>query len=762
MASGGEGSASGAAGSAGQRLTLAQRVEVIQQRKRQAAALPRARKLEKLAIYSGCKPTDGSECSCNGFKSASGQAPAKDGVEPTLQPSAACRSCSHTLGTHMSELEKKGDEQLNHLLSMSLDVESLFFLVQKEEDTDTKQVHFYLFKLLRKSILQMTEPVIEGPLGRPPFETPTIAKAVSNFVLAKFSSNPKEQQLNFDLAKAFLHYLNHWRWETPSVHVGAQLKESTLYKVHFTRWMCYCHVPTICTSMVHWDPAAVFGRSVLRLLLRTVSARLLQKIDLDREKMAKDKRLLILAHMPRFLSLLEEEVYGNSTTIFDVDFKPPTQPQKPLEVKSEPSPGPTAAEDTAGRRRPEKRAAADEPDRAAKRPRPEDDVSEEQVQQILEAIEDPSRRSVGQESLFLENAARDEAAKAEERAGHISFHVVGNSLSQKVSKTTMLWLVGLQNVFSHQLPRMPKEYITRLVFDPKHRTLALVKNNRPIGGICFRLFPSQGFTEIVFCAVTSNEQVKGYGTHLMNHLKDYHIRHGVHHFLTFADEFAVGYFKKQGFSKEIKLSRKKYLGYIKDYEGATLMGCELSPRIIYREFSSVIRKQKEIIKRLIEARQASIRKVHPGLTCFKEGVQGIPIDCIPGIREAGWKSPDKSSRVTRHSDELGNAELLQGTLRTLLQNMRQHSAAWPFLSPVDPNDVPDYYEFIKYPMDLETMSKRLKNKYYCHKRLFIADATRIFTNCRMYNDPDTEYYRCSTVLEKYFQSRLKDAGLLDK
>ena len=48
----------------------------------------------------------------------------------------------------MSELEKKGDEQLNHLLSMSLDVESLFFLVQKEEDTDTKQVHFYLFKVI--------------------------------------------------------------------------------------------------------------------------------------------------------------------------------------------------------------------------------------------------------------------------------------------------------------------------------------------------------------------------------------------------------------------------------------------------------------------------------------------------------------------------------------------------------------------------------------------------------------------------------------
>lgn len=45
-------------------------------------------------------------------------------------------------------------------------------------------------------------------------------------------------------------------------------------------------------------------------------------------------------------------------------------------------------------------------------------------------------------------------------------------------------------------------------FDRKHKTLSLIKDGRVIGGICFRMFPSQGFTEIVFCAVTSNEQVK--------------------------------------------------------------------------------------------------------------------------------------------------------------------------------------------------------------------------------------------------------------
>ena len=36
-----------------------------------------------------------------------------------------------------------------------MDVENLFMCVHKEEDNDTKQVYFYLFKLLRRCILQV-------------------------------------------------------------------------------------------------------------------------------------------------------------------------------------------------------------------------------------------------------------------------------------------------------------------------------------------------------------------------------------------------------------------------------------------------------------------------------------------------------------------------------------------------------------------------------------------------------------------------------
>ena len=55
---------------------------------------------------------------------------------------------------------------MDRLLGIVVDVENLFMCVHKEEDTDTKQVYFYLFKLLRKCILQMSKPTVEGPLVR--------------------------------------------------------------------------------------------------------------------------------------------------------------------------------------------------------------------------------------------------------------------------------------------------------------------------------------------------------------------------------------------------------------------------------------------------------------------------------------------------------------------------------------------------------------------------------------------------------------------
>ena len=82
----------------------------------------------------------------------------------------------------------------------------------------------------------------------------------------------------------------------------------------------------------------------------------------------------------------------------------------------------------------------------------------------------------------------------------------------------------------------------------------------------------------------------------MSHLKDYvKATSDVMHFLTYADNYAIGYFKKQGFTKEITLDKPKWMGYIKDYEGGTIMQCSMLPKIRYLESGRLLLKQKAAV-----------------------------------------------------------------------------------------------------------------------------------------------------------------------
>ena len=73
----------------------------------------------------------------------------------------------------------------------------------------------------------------------------------------------------------------------------------------------------------------------------------------------------------------------------------------------------------------------------------------------------------------------------------------------------MKLLIDLKNIFARQLPKMPKEYIVKLVFDRNHEAMVILKSKtKIIGGICFRMFEEQKFAEIAFLAVTATEQVK--------------------------------------------------------------------------------------------------------------------------------------------------------------------------------------------------------------------------------------------------------------
>jgi histone acetyltransferase len=344
-------------------------------------------------------------------------------------------------------------------------------------------------------------------------------------------------------------------------------------------------------------------------------------------------------------------------------------------------------------------------------------------------------------------------------------------------------LTNLKNIFQKQLPKMPREYITRLIYDRQHKSLLIVRPATPeeakkqaalgdsgegkldlavrealqlvvVGGITYKGFFDRGFIEIVFCAISSTEQVKGYGSYLMNHMKEQARLEGplVQHFLTYADNYAVGYFQKQGFTKVISLDRAVWVGHIKDYDGGTLMQCSMVPGINYLNVYAQLHDQKMALLRVIDGR-IGCAQVFPGLP---KSTPRKPEE-IPGVVEAGWS--EELVRLARNLAAQSSAQdqrtRLYVVLKPLLNDLIHHPASWPFRKPVDTAEVPDYLNVITAPMDLSTMSKRLESEHYKSISEFTNDLKLVADNCRKYNDPDTTYYKNANILENFYFEKLK-------
>ena len=68
------------------------------------------------------------------------------------------------------------------------------------------------------------------------------------------------------------------------------------------------------------------------------------------------------------------------------------------------------------------------------------------------------------QNVGLGFVARDTAAKEQELQNQITFKVSRNDLNH----ANLKYLLDLKNIFARQLPKMPKEYIVKLVFDRNH------------------------------------------------------------------------------------------------------------------------------------------------------------------------------------------------------------------------------------------------------------------------------------------------------
>eukprot|EP00116_Pleurobrachia_bachei_P000278 sb/3460540/ len=69
----------------------------------------------------------------------------------------------------------------------------------------------------------------------------------------------------------------------------------------------------------------------------------------------------------------------------------------------------------------------------------------------------------------------------------------------------------------------------------------------------------------------------------------------------------------------------------------------------------------------------------------------------------------------------------------ILVEMQENENGWPFLYPVDGNEVPEYYRIIPNPMDLSTIERKFRTNRYRKFDTYLEDVELIFLNCVHFN-----------------------------
>eukprot|EP00877_Chromochloris_zofingiensis_P012173 jgi/Chrzof1/7209/Cz02g14260.t1 len=122
------------------------------------------------------------------------------------------------------------------------------------------------------------------------------------------------------------------------------------------------------------------------------------------------------------------------------------------------------------------------------------------------------------------------------------------------------------------------------------------------------------------------------------------------------------------------------------------------------------------------------------------------------------------------ADERHMHDLIEKKLKQALGDLIRWDAnvtEFAFSDPVTEKLAPDYFDVVSHPMDLTTMSKKLKNGSYKHVQegrpsvydhhswdAFWSDVDLIVANCKAYNDkPNDEFFTFAEKLEGYAKQR---------
>ncbi|XP_003736702.3 transcription initiation factor TFIID subunit 1 isoform X2 [Drosophila pseudoobscura] len=93
--------------------------------------------------------------------------------------------------------------------------------------------------------------------------------------------------------------------------------------------------------------------------------------------------------------------------------------------------------------------------------------------------------------------------------------------------------------------------------------------------------------------------------------------------------------------------------------------------------------------------------------------------------------------------------VLSSILELILNELRTMPDVSPFLFPVNSKKVPDYYQVVTKPMDLQTMREYIRQRRYTSRQMFLEDLKQIVDNSALYNGAHSAY---TVAAQRMFES----------
>ena len=104
-----------------------------------------------------------------------------------------------------------------------------------------------------------------------------------------------------------------------------------------------------------------------------------------------------------------------------------------------------------------------------------------------------------------------------------------------------------------------------------------------------------------------------------------------------------------------------------------------------------------------------------------------------------------------HNEEAELAKKMRHLYDTLInEEDPERDIIGPFMTKPCKKTYPQYYNVVKNPIDMETINKRIKSKFYKTLEEFSADVNLMFDNCKLYNNPNSVLYKDACNLQEIF------------